>query len=76
MINRQMKTFFLITLLIGALTVSAQDTEKNTISAIYQNALRSYESYNKLNELCTKAPGRLVGSKASELAIQILKAQI
>jgi len=76
MINKQIKTFFLITLLIGALTVSAQDTEKNTISAIYQNALTSYESYNNLNELCTKAPGRLVGSKASELAIQILKAQI
>jgi len=76
MIKRQIKTFFLITLLTGAFTVSAQDTEKNTISAIYQNALTSYESYNNLNELCTKAPGRLVGSKASERAIQILKTQI
>lgn len=71
-----MRTIFLATLLMGSILVSAQDTEKTTISAIYKNALTSYDAYNNLNELCTEAPGRLVGSKASEIAIQLLKAQI
>ncbi|MDD4968377.1 MAG: M20/M25/M40 family metallo-hydrolase [Paludibacter sp.] len=76
MIKRQLNTVLLVALLFGAFIVKAQDTEKNTISAIYQNALTNYDSYNNLRELCTKAPGRLVGSPASELAIQILKAQV
>jgi len=74
--KQQMKTLLLATLLTGSLLISAQEAEKNTISAIYKNALTSYDAYNNLNELCTKAPGRLVGSKASELAIQLLKAQV
>ena len=76
MIHRKMKTGILLALLSGALIVQAQETEKNTLSAIYQNALTSYESYNNLKELCSKAPGRLVGSKESELAIQILKSHV
>ena len=69
------KIFTVISLSI-TLVVSAQYIEKNTITAIYQNALTSYDAYNNLNELCTKASGRLVGSKESEKAIQILKTQI
>ena len=46
------------------------------IKSIYDNALTDYDSYNNLKELCTKAPGRLVGSKASYLAIQLLKKQL
>lgn len=76
MTNKHAKAFFLMALLSGAFLIHAQETEKNTISSIYQNALTSYESYNNLKELCTKAPGRLVGSKASERAIQILKTQV
>ncbi len=76
MIRRQMKLVAMVTLLAGTLATYAQDTDKTTISAIYQNALTSYDSYNNLKELCSKAPGRLVGSKASEKAIQILKAQV
>lgn len=67
---------FIVVFLFGGFIIQAQDTEKNTIAAIYQNALTSYDSYNNLKELCTKAPGRLMGSKASELAIQILKASV
>lgn len=71
-----MRTYLTLILLSGALIINAQVTEKNTISAIYQNALTSYDSYNNLNELCTKAKGRLVGSKESERAIQLLKSQL
>ena len=76
MIGRQMKTIVLVVFLSGALIVHAQETEKDIISAIYKNALTSHESYNNLNQLCTNATGRLVGSKASERAIQILKTRI
>jgi len=76
MINRKMKSAALVALLSGAFMVHAQDTERNTISAIYKNALTSYQAYNNLNELCTKAPGRLLGSKESERAIHILKTQL
>jgi len=71
-----MKIFLIATLLMGSMLVNAQESEENTISAIYQNALAGYDSYNNLKELCTKAPGRLMGSKESELAIQLLKAQV
>jgi carboxypeptidase Q len=72
-----MKIFFTAILLSAASIVNAQqDTEKNTISDIYKSALTSYDSFQNLSELCTKAPGRLVGSKASERAIKILKTQI
>ena len=71
-----MKTFLVATLLSGTLMINAQESEKNTISAIYQNALTNYDAYNNLQELCVKAPGRLVGSKASEHAIQLLKNQV
>jgi len=76
MISRQMKIVAMTVLLCGALMVNAQETEKNTISAIYKNALTSYDAYSNLKELCTNAKGRLVGSPASEHAIQILKTQI
>jgi hypothetical protein len=71
-----MKTFLMVALLSGALIVHVQETEKNVISAIYQNALNSHDSYNNLNELCTKAKGRLMGSKESQIAIQILKTRV
>ena len=76
MISRQIKIVAVAVFLSGVSTMKAQDSEKTIISAIYQNALTGYEAYNNLNELCTKAPGRLVGSKASERAIQLLKTQV
>jgi len=76
MISSQIKILAIVVLLSGVVTIKAQDSEKKIISAIYQNALTNYEAYNNLNELCTKATGRLVGSKASERAIQLLKNQV
>jgi len=76
MISRQVKLVALVAILSGTFMIHAQETERNIISAIYKNALSSYEAYNNLNELCTNAPGRLVGSKESERAIQLLNTQL
>lgn len=56
--------------------VHAQNNEKATISALYSNALTNFEAYENLRELCSVAPGRLVGSAASERAIQLLRAKV
>jgi carboxypeptidase Q len=71
-----MKKRILAMFLLGSCLVHAQEKEQSTISAIYSNALTSYDAYENLRELCTNAPGRLVGSPASDRAIQILKAQV
>ena len=76
MIINNFKSSLLFVLLASALVINAQNSDKKTIDAIYQNALTNYDSYNNLKEICTKAKGRLVGSKASETAIQIFKNQV
>jgi len=71
-----MKNFLIVALTMVSLLVTAQETEKTTLSAIYKSALTSYDAYENLRELCMDAPGRLVGSPASERAIQMLKAKV
>lgn len=71
-----MKSLFIATLVMSTLMVQAQNTEQATLSAIYSSALTSFDAYENLRELCSDAPGRLVGSPASERAIQILKAKV
>ena len=71
-----MKSFLLAIFLAGTFITYAQDAEQNTIKQIYQNALTTPDAYNNLKELCSKAPGRIVGSKQSEIAIQLLTTQI
>lgn len=63
-------------LVMSTLLVQAQNAEQTTISAIYENALTSYDAYENLRELCTEAPCRMVGSKASETAIRLLRSQV
>lgn len=70
------KLYFFGMLLLSAVLVHAQKSEQATLSAIYTSALTNMEAYNNLRELCTEAPGRLVGSPASERAIELLKAQV
>lgn len=71
-----MKQLFIAMLVMSTLLVRAQTIEQSTLSAIYKSALTSYDAYNNLKELCTDAPGRLVGSPASERAIQMLRAKV
>lgn len=66
----------LISFFMCTFMVHAQNNEKATISAIYSNALTHFEAYDNLRELCSNAPGRLVGSAASERAIQLLRAKV
>lgn len=71
-----MKSLLFGVLFASALIVQAQESERATISAIYANALTSFDAYDNLRELCTIAPGRLVGSPASERAIQFLRSRV
>ena len=71
-----MKKVFFVLFLSASLMVNSQVSDNDVIKNIYQNALTSYVAYNHLNELCTKAPGRLVGSKESELALELLMNQL
>lgn len=71
-----MRLFFLTTLLAGTLAMNAQNEEKAVLDRIYSDALTTPNAYYNLTELCTKAPGRLLGSPASETAISLLKNQL
>jgi carboxypeptidase Q len=51
----------------------SQDADSLLIRKIFDNALTSQQAYHKLDDLCSQAPGRLVGSKNSLLAIEIMK---
>lgn len=73
---RQLKSVFVLTFLGLILSAAAQESDKTTLTAIYQNALSTHHAANNLKELCSKAKGRLMGSKESELAIQLLRAQL
>ena len=72
----RIKPIIIVLLLLLIFSAHAQQTDNAVLKAIYQNALTSNEAYNNLTELCTKAKGRLMGSKESELAIQLLQAQL
>ena len=75
-LSDNMKIFLASFLLAGTLSATAQTNDKPTIDLIYKNALSSKTAYQNLQELCAKAPGRLVGSPQSEIAIKLLKAKV
>lgn len=62
-------------LLIAGLAMG-QTCEQQLIEQIYQDALTNPIAYRNLQELCTKAPGRLLGSPASRVAMQVLEKQL
>jgi hypothetical protein len=62
----------IIALIIGHES-NSQENDSLLISKIYKNALTSFDSYNNLKYLCEKAPGRLVGSEASIVAVNYMK---
>ena len=66
-------SFFLFVLVLLNTGIRAQDADSLFIRKIFDNALTSQLAYHKLNDLCSQAPGRLVGSKNSLLAIEIMK---
>lgn len=71
-----MRSFFLNLVVSISFIAVAQKNELSVVDAIYSNALTNMSAYNNLYELCTKAPGRLMGSKESGIALQLLSNKI
>lgn len=70
-----MKNLFTLVLLIILLqnTALAQEESAATIKRIYDNALTTDLAYNQLGLLCEKAPGRLIGTANSFIAVDLMK---
>ena len=70
-----MKNLFYLLLLSIFLPniVAAQDQSSSTITKIYDNALSTDIAYIQLGLLCEKAPGRLIGTPNSFVAVDLMK---
>jgi hypothetical protein len=70
-----MKNLFKLILLLILLqnTAFAQEENAATIKRIYDNALTTDLAYNQLGLLCEKAPGRLIGTPNSFIAVDLMK---
>lgn len=64
--------FILLSLLLQK-TAFAQDQSAVTIKKIYDEALSNKLAYNQLGLLCEKAPGRLIGTPNSFIAVDLMK---
>jgi hypothetical protein len=68
------KLFYLLLLgLLHPVYSSAQNEDFKIIKKLYDNALTSKQAYNQLGLLCEKAPGRLIGTKNSFIAVDLMK---
>jgi len=68
---------FFILLLCFTMTLSSlksQDNDENVIRQIFDNVLLSDDAYDNLAYLCEYAPGRLLGSEESVIAVNYMKA--
>jgi len=70
-----MKNLFKLVLLVILLqnTALAQEKGAANIKKIYDNALTTDFAYNQLGLLCEKAPGRLIGTPNSFIALDLMK---
>lgn len=53
--------------------IHAQEDETDFVRQIFDNVLTSHEAHANLEKLCTEAPGRLLGSENSIVAIDLMK---
>lgn len=51
----------------------AQQEDKSIINTIYKNAITNDIAYNQLGILCKEAPGRLIGTPNSFVAVELMK---
>ncbi|HAG15253.1 MAG TPA: peptidase M28 family protein [Bacteroidales bacterium] len=65
--------YFLLFSLLIQNSVTAQSETPLWIKTIYDNALTSRQAYNQLELLCDKAPGRLIGTPNSFIAVDLMK---
>ncbi len=69
-----MRFFLLVTLaLIACPSLYSQQSNEEVIRSIFDDALMSQESYHNLEYLCNETPGRLLGTKASLLALDYFR---
>ncbi len=59
--------------LISCQTNETSVDESATIKKIYDNALTTDLAYNQLERLCKEAPGRLIGTPNSFIAVELMK---
>ncbi|MDA3904829.1 MAG: M28 family peptidase [Bacteroidales bacterium] len=52
---------------------TAQEESKSSIKKLYDNALTTRKAYNQLGLLCEEAPGRLIGTPNSFIAVDLMK---
>lgn len=64
---------FLISLLFIVNLSFSQDEDEKVLRQIFDNVLLSDEAYNNLAYLCEYAPGRLLGSEESIIALNFMK---
>ena len=71
---KSVKLYFLLILFVSISgTTFSQSPDEQVIRDIFDNALMSDEAYNNLEYLCEYAPGRLLGSAESVVAVNYLK---
>lgn len=65
--------FCSISFLLSSQSIQENNNDQNTIKKIYDNALTTDLAYNQLKRLCKEAPGRLIGTPNSFVAIDLMK---
>lgn len=67
------RLIILVLACISLSAVNAQDINSINIKKIYDNALSTDLAYKQLERLCKEAPGRLIGTPNSFIAIDLMK---
>ena len=57
----------------SSLSIFSQNNDSAIVAKIFARAMASNDGYSDLKMLCEEAPGRLIGSEASETAIRIIR---
>ena len=68
-----MRNYFVLMLIINALWGYSQNKDSLMVREIFNNALTNRDAYNNLEYLCENAPGRLIGSETSLIALEYLR---
>ncbi len=68
---RKLLLFSLVVFIMNS--AYSQESDEKVIEKIFDNVLVSNEAYNNLKHLCKYAPGRLIGSEESVIAVHFMK---
>lgn len=68
-----MRSVFVLMLIINALWSYSQNSDSLMMREIFSDALTNRDAYNNLEFLCENAPGRLIGSETSLIALDLLR---